>query len=203
MPESAGIPAPPPLQGPCPGVMLTLGLQLSEVTQDGAEGWPLGWLIGQALAGECGQLWARGLRQLVLLLVEALFLLERGPEGVSVHPQSPSPRGRVKSPEQGWTSQVLVLVIPILQMRPLSLGNGMQTCPPPQSQDWNPSRADCAVLEHLTLGPSCPDFHAPLLPGRFCILQLPECPKASRPLHRLCPPPRLLFLAWDTVLFPH
>lgn len=78
-----------------------MGLQLSEVTQDGAEGWPLGWLIGQALAGEYGQLWARGLRQLLLLLVEALFLLETGPEGVSVHPQSPSPRGGVKSPEQG------------------------------------------------------------------------------------------------------
>lgn len=54
------------------------------------------------------------------------------------------------------------------------------------------------MLEHLTLGPSCPAFHPPLLPERFCILQIPECPKASRPWQRLCPPPRLLFLAWDT-----
>lgn len=64
-----------------------MGLQPSEVTQDGAEGWPLGWLIGQALAGKHGQLRARGFRQLVLLLVEVLFLWGREPEGVS----SPTP----------------------------------------------------------------------------------------------------------------
>lgn len=29
-------------------------LKVSKVTKDGAEGGPLGWLIGQALAGECG-----------------------------------------------------------------------------------------------------------------------------------------------------
>lgn len=65
-----------------------MGLQPSEVTQDGAEGWPLGWLIGQALAGKHGQLRARGFRQLVLLLVEVFFLWGREPEGVS----SPTPQ---------------------------------------------------------------------------------------------------------------
>lgn len=73
---------------------LTLGLQLSEVTQDGAEGGPLSWFVGQALADECGQLRAGGLRKQVLLLVEALFLPGREPTGVRALPlpQSPSPK---------------------------------------------------------------------------------------------------------------
>lgn len=51
-----------------------MGLQPSEITQDGAEGRPLRWLVGQALAGEHGQLRAGGLRQPVLHVVEVLFL---------------------------------------------------------------------------------------------------------------------------------
>lgn len=85
MPASAGISVLPP--APRTEVGLTLWLQPSEVTQDGAEGRPLGWLIGQALAGKHGQLQTRGFRQLVLLLVEVLFLWGREPEGVS----DPSP----------------------------------------------------------------------------------------------------------------
>lgn len=44
--------------GPSCGVGCTLGLQVSEVMQDGAEGEPLSWFRGQVLADEQGQLWA-------------------------------------------------------------------------------------------------------------------------------------------------
>ena len=100
-------------------MVLTLGLQLSEVTQDGAEGWPLGWLVGQALAGEFGQLWAGRLRQFVLFLVEALFLLGRGQsEAISAPPQSPPPKTK-SDPQSSRARPVrfLVLVISILQIR--------------------------------------------------------------------------------------
>lgn len=87
-------------RGPGNGVELTLGLQLSEVTQDGAEGGPLSWFIGQALAGECGQLRAGGLRKPVLLLVETLFLPGRGPTGVSAHCPPPVPFSKRQSSSQ-------------------------------------------------------------------------------------------------------
>lgn len=44
--------------GPSCGVGCTLGLQVSEVMQDGAEGEPLSWFRDQVLADEQGQLWA-------------------------------------------------------------------------------------------------------------------------------------------------
>lgn len=79
---------------------LTLGLQLSEVTQDGAEGGPLSCFIGQALTGECGQLRAGGLGKPVLLLVEALFLPGRTPTAVSAHRPPPVPFSKRQSSSQ-------------------------------------------------------------------------------------------------------
>lgn len=46
----------PQLRAQPPGPWLTLWLQPGEVPQNGSERWPLCWFVGQALAGECGQL---------------------------------------------------------------------------------------------------------------------------------------------------
>lgn len=82
--SSMGILAQPRLQGgsQCPVLRLTLGLQLCKVSKDGAEGGPLGRLVGEALADERGQLRAGGFWKLMLLLVEALFLRGAGPTEV-------------------------------------------------------------------------------------------------------------------------
>lgn len=164
MPASAGISVPPPALRTKVG--LTLRLQPSEVTQDGAEGRSLGWLIGQALAGKHGQLQARRFRQLVLLLVEMLFLWGREPEGVS--DSSPS---QVPFPKrQGQTPRAVRLdwpgpcsVIPTLQMKQLSLGKEKPTCLPPEpGLESKSSRVLCGASHTW---PFLSWLPAPLLPG--------------------------------------
>lgn len=145
---------------PCPKVpalwwRLTLGLQLSKVTQDGAEGWPLGPLIGQALAGKHGQLWARGFRQLVLLLVEVLFLWGRGPEVVNdPTAQVPFPKRQNQTPRVVGPCSVILILPTLSKEKP--------TCLPLKSKDLNPSLADSVVQ-------STSHFSLPVLaPTHFC-----------------------------------
>lgn len=59
------------------GQGLTVGLELGEVPEDGAEGRALAGRVAEALRDERGQLLAGRLGQAVPLLVETLFLGEK------------------------------------------------------------------------------------------------------------------------------
>jgi hypothetical protein len=139
-----------------------VGLQPSEVAQDGAEGWPLGGLIGQALAGECGQLRAGGLRQLVLLLVETLFLWGRGQVGVASHSSLPQEHIQALGPQAVPARHSCFTLESTAQQRATLEGLG----PKFSTELAFTASAPCLDLSRL---------------------KEPEHTKASGPLHRLCP----------------